>query len=893
MEALDVHSKSFVVRWLRVKQNDTVFYQLKPLKRSVGIGIYKRQTTINDDTINKSTRGSERQTNENGAMEGTSKTGGSIHIAPDTRTLIDYALNRSSSSVDTDQNNRRRSKSIAAVQHISQDIPLDTKLADQGFTLVKRLGVVPGNELVEGSLQAREDGYYAFIIDNTASKTVKKKILLSVAVKGQEVPHQLHRSSSQLTRVKQGRILQGYVLKKRRKRLQGFTKRFFKLDFKYKTLSYYLNEHNNVCRGEVVIPLATVSANRMTRLIIIDSGVEIWVLKAKDEAAWQEWIAALEECYSKEHNYYTRQPKDSKVVPETLPVSKGLDAICKKLEDCKTMSLAYFPPTTELRSRSALNNSGSHSPLSRTSSFSSLSNIFAKNKNGSQEILTKTAPDSPQLANLELSSPPQEHELYKNLKELEDLFHIWISKGKTVVKDRGSKAPSILSENEYYDAEDDNIEKDAQEGVIMLNDEEGVHALLLSESSHPNKNEEAFDDESSKFEIEAVQTTPGLETGGDLYPLPWNHKEKRRNDIPPASVPPPSLFSFLRKNVGKDLSSISMPITSNEPVSILQMLTETFEYSELLTAAASASTDSERLALVAAFSCSYLSVHRHKVRAMRKPFNPLLGETFELVREDKGIRLVAEKVSHKPQIFAFHVEHALWQLSYTVSPVQKFWGKSIEFINEGKLKYSVKSSGEGFVWSQPTTILKNILAGERYIEPTNHIEVVSSLGLKAKVAFIAGGMFGGRSEEVCITLLNGSKVLNTLKGHWTKSLNDTATGQKIWEVGELVPDPAKKYGFTVFTANLNDITGIEKDRLPPTDSRLRPDLRLYENGEVDKAEQLKLELEQAQRTRRLNSQDVEPLYFRQSGDGWKIIEGDNNYWAKRKKEDWSQVRPLW
>ena len=46
---------------------------------------------------------------------------------------------------------------------------------------------------------------------------------------------------------------------------------------------------------------------------------------------------------------------------------------------------------------------------------------------------------------------------------------------------------------------------------------------------------------------------------------------------------------------------------------------------------------------VAAFSIS--AYGSSNARASHKPFNPLLGETFECIREDKGFKYVAEQVS--------------------------------------------------------------------------------------------------------------------------------------------------------------------------------------------------------------------------------------------------------
>lgn len=880
MEAIDVQNRSFVVRWLKVQQGDTITYQLKPLKRSVDAGIYKRRTTINDDAFERDSGASSSDASPHSPSKSNGGVG-SVHIAPDTKALLDYAINRSNSSLE-EFATRQRSKSIAAVQHLTQDIPLDKKLTAQGFRQVQWLGTISGNDLIEGSLQADEDGYYAFVLDNTASKTAKKKILMSVANKTQDLDVPVHRSRSQLVRVKQGRILQGYMLKKRRKKLQGFTKRFFKLDLKYKALSYYLNEHNNVCRGEIIIPLATVSANKMTRLIVIDSGMELWVLKAKDEASWGEWIQALQDCYKKEEKHTNSQTQDQL---DPSSILAHLKLIEKKLNFCKTKSLLYAPIETRTP------RSGSHnSSASRTSSMTSVSNFFGKHKNASQEGLNSAADGHEEI----LSSSPHKHALYKEISEIEELVQQWMETSSSAVqRNSSSENPSIFSD-EFYDAEDDNLSPESDTGVIMLNDEEGVNALKLSQKDTTEKPYDNDDDASSKYDTEFVQKSAPASTGGDLYPLPGPTCVKRRDDLPEAAATPPSLLSFLRKNVGKDLTAISMPITSNEPITILQMLSETFEYSELLNKAASTADEVSRMAQVVAFACSYLSMHRSKVRALRKPFNPLLGETFELVREDKGMRLIAEKVSHKPQIFAFHVDHDLWEISYSVSPVQKFWGKSIEFVNEGEIKLTIKSIGERYVWSQPNTILKNLFAGERYIEPANHMEVVSSHNMKARVAFKAAGMFSGRSEDLSIVIHSGSKQVGLLKGHWTRSIVNSQNGETIWEIGELVSNQEKKYGFTKFTANLNEITEIEQGQIPITDSRMRPDLRLYEKGHVDEAEKLKLELEQEQRVRRQESKDVQPQYFKRlSEKQWVFIQGPQSYWERRRRHDWEGLVPLW
>ena len=93
---------------------------------------------------------------------------------------------------------------------------------------------------------------------------------------------------------------------------------------------------------------------------------------------------------------------------------------------------------------------------------------------------------------------------------------------------------------------------------------------------------------------------------------------------------------------GKDLSKISMPVTLNEPLSALQRLCEELQYSQLLDEASQLEGVYDRMVKVAAFAVSAYAQTYY--RTSGKPFNPLLGETFECVREDREFKFIAEQV---------------------------------------------------------------------------------------------------------------------------------------------------------------------------------------------------------------------------------------------------------
>ena len=58
----------------------------------------------------------------------------------------------------------------------------------------------------------------------------------------------------------------------------------------------------------------------------------------------------------------------------------------------------------------------------------------------------------------------------------------------------------------------------------------------------------------------------------------------RRNTLPAQGTDNShiGIMTILYNNIGKDLSRVSMPVALNEPVSLLQRLSEELEYSDLL-----------------------------------------------------------------------------------------------------------------------------------------------------------------------------------------------------------------------------------------------------------------------------------------------------------------------
>jgi oxysterol-binding protein 1 len=96
------------------------------------------------------------------------------------------------------------------------------------------------------------------------------------------------------------------------------------------------------------------------------------------------------------------------------------------------------------------------------------------------------------------------------------------------------------------------------------------------------------------------------------------------------------------------------------------------------------------------------------------------------------------------------------------------------------------------------------------------------------------------------------------------------------------------YNFSPFTIELNEL----ESNVAPTDSRLRPDIRLMEESKWDEADKMKIYLEDKQRNK-LRPEEYKPnaIWFE------KVIcmytnkvrfEFTHEYWRVKERQDWEK-----
>lgn len=164
-------------------------------------------------------------------------------------------------------------------------------------------------------------------------------------------------------------------------------------------------------------------------------------------------------------------------------------------------------------------------------------------------------------------------------------------------------------------------------------------------------------------------------------------------------------------------------------------------------------------------------------------------------------------------------------------------------MTEGIYHVTLTGHDDHFTYNKPSSWMRNMIAGEKYLETAGEMQVKNhTTGEYASVTFkegTGGGLFGAptnRNDVVATFYDRSGKKCRRIVGKWSDKLAEEIDMNKrklsvMWTANPPgIEDYSKYYGFTRYCVELNEITDLERGKLPITDTRLRPDQRLYENG---------------------------------------------------------------
>ncbi|XP_069353121.1 oxysterol-binding protein 2 isoform X1 [Eulemur rufifrons] len=713
--------------------------------------------------------------------------------------------------------------------------------------------------------------------------------------------------------------------------LKGYQRRWFVLG--NGLLSYYRNQGEMAHTCRATINLSTVHIDKEDSCgILLVSGARNYHLKASSEAKRQQWINALELAKAKAVRMMNTHSDDSGDDEDTAsPADKSelhqtLKNLSLKLDDLGTCNdliakhgaalqrslneldgLKIPPESGEklkaVNERATLFRITSNAMINACRDFLELAEIHSRKWQRALQY------EQEQRAHLEETI----EQLAKQHNSLERAFRSAPGRSNNPTK---SFSEGSLSTQKGEDSEEDEDTEyfDAMEDATSF-------ITVITEAKEDRKAEGgtgagSVDWASSDNVLDAASLVPKVSS-----------KVKRRVSIPNKPNYSLNLWSIMKNCIGRELSRIPMPVNFNEPLSMLQRLTEDLEYHQLLDSAVNCTSSVEQMCLVAAFSVSSYSTTVHRIA---KPFNPMLGETFELDRlDDMGLRSLCEQVSHHPPSAAHYVcsKHG-WSLWQEITISSKFRGKYISIMPLGAIHLEFQASGNHYVWRKSTSTVHNIIVGKLWIDQSGDIEIVNhKTNDRCQLKFLPYSYFSKEAaRKVTGVVSDGQgKAQYVLSGSWDeqmecakivqsspsspssdgkqKTVYQTLPAKLLWKKYPLPENAENMYYFSELALTLNEL----EDGVAPTDSRLRPDQRLMEKGRWDEANAEKQRLEEKQRStrrRRLESltpssacsteEEKEadaylPLWFEKKRDpltGEMACIYKGGYWEAKERQDW-------
>ena len=710
-------------------------------------------------------------------------------------------------------------------------------------------------------------------------------------------------------------------------------------------LLYYYYALKELPRGKVHLGLATIINDENNDYFEINTGSNIFFLKAENKEMREKWVNALTKAKLEgeknireilKKNKTTKNPEYNDLIYPELNYDAELEQLYTavtrlKIDNQNLMNyiesknfkdpefkilkerfqddfeilqtcVKLFDPIDDKSGNNSKNlNLVNQNKILRNSSYDNLNiNSINNNNNESNEIKLRNAPRGSFNQN-----PNREEDDY------------------SMAKDNLINEPFICQGEEFYDMEEeaDDIENNFQnnnnnkyQNIIKI--PQNNYYINNTPGFNSNNNDNTRNHQNSNInnnyikntsinspnniintnfsQITSLTKTININKRNKFYDPLYDYP--KRTSLPVKKLDHGfNVWKVFKSAVGKDLSRFGVPVYFNEPISSLQKFCEPFQYAHLLNTAANEPNPYIRLAKSACFCIGQFVINNGR---QAKFFNPLLYETYEYVDNEQNFRYMSEQVSHHPAISAYYAEGDGWNIFANTNSI-------IKFIITGRLE--VNALGRTYItyenyndvnsFTKPKVITRNLIIGTIDIDVEGKFEVTNEMGDICEVDMIPStsgqkGNLHGKIKDI-----NGDVKL-LLEGNWTDNIyiinNETKEKTIIWRI---IPSKGKEdFYYQPYTFDLNNLTEEMKKALPPTDSRFRPDQRLMEYQDIDKAGDEKHRLEEEQRARAKQYKKdgfiPKPLYFDETYDdltGELIYKYKGNYWDMRNNHQFENL----
>ncbi|XP_005457226.2 oxysterol-binding protein-related protein 10 isoform X1 [Oreochromis niloticus] len=712
------------------------------------------------------------------------------------------------------------------------------------------------------------------------------------------------------------RQLEG-VLSKYTNLIQGWQNRYFVLDPELGQLQYFVNEQGKSQKPRGSLPLigaSVTTSDEAPHMFIVNSvNGELYKLRASDAKEQQFWISQLQAC-ARRHSDSSAKVRKLKGSDEHLSVERagGGQELLGSSSSGRTRSFSLLPHLTPTSSP------GSPRHLGHPATPSN--------------IVTITHHKSPAAARRAKSQYPG------RLLEVKEVMSQAEGQQKNLVQSIDSlptKGPlSCLDQDLLLLKATSAATLSCLGECLNILQQTQSHSQVPPQSQVSQRNHASHGAPSDGAPVWTVPKSPSGEQlkNGGLTPLQSTEPSPalRERILPHGAEQHPGLEDvspseevtdtedneeedlgllddqrsiilhlLSQLKLGMDLTRVVLPTFILEKRSLLEMYANFMAHPDMFLSITAGATAEDRIVRFVEYYLTAFHEGR-KGAVAKKPYNPVLGETFHcswevprdkvkpLVRSNPGsarepsrgpnntqdedspgscyrVRFVAEQVSHHPPVSGFYCECRERRMCVNahVWTKSKFMGMSIGVSMVGEGVLYLLEHDEEYVFTLPCAYARSILTVP-WVELGGKVSIncVKS-GYSATVTFHTKPFYGGKVHRVTAEVKHNptNTIVCKAQGEWNGTLE--------------------------FTYSSGETKVIDTTKLPVTKKKLRPvekqarteSRRLWQNvtkslkeGNIDEATEHKHRLEECQRgeerQRAADNKPWTPKYFTKEGDGW-------------------------
>ncbi|XP_062266117.1 oxysterol-binding protein-related protein 10 isoform X2 [Platichthys flesus] len=647
------------------------------------------------------------------------------------------------------------------------------------------------------------------------------------------------------------RQLEG-VLSKYTNLIQGWQNRYFVLDPESGQLQYFVSEQGKSQKPRGSLPLIGASvctSDEAPHMFVVNSvNGELYKLRASDAKEQQLWITQLQTC-ARRHSDSSAKVKKLKGSDEHLSVERAGGG-----QEGLVMCQAEGQQKNLVQSIDSLPTKG---PLSCLD----------------QDLLLLKATSAATLSCLgeclNILQQSQSHSQAPPQSQASQRYHA----------DHGAPSDGVPV---WTVPKSPSGELMKNGGLTPLRSAEPSPALRIRSLSHGAEHPPGLEDISPSEEVTDTEDNDEEDLGV---------LDDQRSII---------LHLLSQLKLGMDLTRVVLPTFILEKRSLLEMYANFMAHPDMFLSITAGATAEDRIIRFVEYYLTAFHEGR-KGAVAKKPYNPVLGETFHCswevprdrvkpsVRSNQGstwepsrgpnhtqqedespgdcyrVRFVAEQVSHHPPVSGFYCECRERQMCVNahVWTKSKFMGMSIGVSMVGEGVLCLLEHDEEYVFTLPCAYARSILTVP-WVELGGKVSIscVKS-GYSATVTFHTKPFYGGKVHRVTAEVKHNptNTIVCKAQGEWNGTLEFT------YSSGETkVIDTAK--------------LPVTRKKLRPSDQQGRKESRFLwqhvtkslKEGNIDEATEHKHRLEERQRgeerKRAADNKPWTPKYFTKEGDGW-------------------------